>query len=132
MLRALLALTIALPLLTAGAPHDSPRQGRPQTLAGRLGGDAQLEGGCDWLDDASARRPDEQRARYDPFWPKGYSVTFDPVRLWDPDGRLVAREGDVVRVRGRVRSDVMTVCQVGPVFEVSRIVSVSRGARRSG
>jgi hypothetical protein len=93
-------------------------------LSGRLGGDAQLEGGCEWLDPVGDVA-DEEPQRFKPLWPEGYYVTFDPVRLWDPDGRLVAEEGDDMTVAGRVRSDIFTICQVGTPYEVERILTVN-------
>ncbi len=106
-----------------GAPVASPLD--QQILSGRLGGDSQLEGGCDWLDAVGPRPGEEEASRFEPLWPQGYYVTFNPVRLWSPEGRIVARERDVVTVVGRRRPDVATICQVGPVFEVQRILAVN-------
>jgi hypothetical protein len=124
--RILLAAILALPLLVASAPNDAPRHHTRHALAGRLGGDAQLEGGCAWLDEVGGGRRTGQPSRYEPLWPEGYHVTFDPVRLWGPDGEVVAEEGDVVRVQGRVRTDVATICQVGTPYEVQRVLGANR------
>ncbi len=105
------------------APVASPLD--QQMLSGRLGGDSNLEGGCDWLDVVWPRPGEKEASRFEPLWPQGYYVTFNPLRLWSPDGRIVAREGDVVTVAGRRRPDVATICQVGPVFEVRRILAVN-------
>ncbi|MBW3562655.1 MAG: hypothetical protein KY437_09170 [Actinobacteria bacterium] len=88
-------------------------------FVGTLGGDAQLEGGCAWLET-------ETEGRVEPRWPDGYRVVFDPVRLLGPDGETVAEEGDTVEVHGEIADDVMTICQVGPVLEVTEIVGSSR------
>lgn len=92
----------------------SPTVGGEADLVGTLGGDAQLEGGCAWLDT-------EAEGRVEPHWPEGYRVAFDPVRLLGPDGEVVAEAGDTVRVSGAIAGDVMTVCQIGPVFEVTEV-----------
>lgn len=86
-----------------------------QVLEGTLAGDPQLEGGCAWLDTGDGR--------FDVQYPGGYEIAFEPVRLQDPDGDVIASEGDTVRVRGRVAEDVMTICQVGTVFRASEVVS---------
>lgn len=35
-----------------------------------------------------------------PIWPFGYTATSDPLQIFDQDGRLVAREGDVIQMGG--------------------------------
>lgn len=92
-------------------------EGREAAFTGTLGGDAQLEGGCAWLET-------EEEGRVEPRWPDGYRVEFDPVRLLGPDGDVVAEEGDTVAVDGEIAGDVMTICQVGPVLEVTEVVDV--------
>ncbi len=42
--------------------------------------------------------PDEGRTA--PIWPFGYTAESSPLRIFDQDGRLVAREGDVIQVGG--------------------------------
>ncbi len=135
----LLALMLVLQLLQFSRPPGdlrSPAQAfvpsgpvasllDQHVLSGRLGGDSKLEGGCDWLDAVRPGAGEEEASRFEPLWPQGYHVTFDPLRLWSPDGRIVAREGDVVTVAGRRRPDIATICQVGPVFEVQRILAVN-------
>jgi hypothetical protein len=34
------------------------------------------------------------------IWPKGFSVRWEPLRVYRPEGELLAREGDVVRMGG--------------------------------
>ncbi|MDP9023539.1 MAG: hypothetical protein M3N57_12745 [Actinomycetota bacterium] len=89
-------------------------------LVGTLGGDPDLEGGCAWLD-VEAERSTVDADRVQPSWPQGYRVELEPVRLVGPDGRVVAEAGDVVMADGTLRPDVVTVCMVGPVFDVTRI-----------
>ncbi|MFN2555654.1 MAG: hypothetical protein ABR592_02070 [Nitriliruptorales bacterium] len=125
MLPSLLSLMLAFQLLQAFVPNVVvPSALGQQILSGRLDGDPELEGGCDWLD-ALGPLLDEEASRFEPLWPQGYSVAFNPVRLHGPDGQVVAQEGDVVTVAGRTRPDVVTICQVGPVFEVQRILAVN-------
>jgi hypothetical protein len=49
-------------------------------------GDARL--GCVWLYDEGTR------ANRAVLWPKGYRAAFHPVRIYDPDGVIVWREGE--------------------------------------
>lgn len=37
--------------------------------------------------------------------PPGWQVTYDPPGVLDPDGRLVAQEGDVIHSGGRSREE---------------------------
>jgi hypothetical protein len=118
-----LGVVLLLAVAVTGCP--APREDEPlivpeeetmeaADLEGTLGGDAALEGGCAWLD-----APD---GRYEVLWPDGYAVQFDPVRLVGPDGETVAGEGDVVRVRGEVAEDVMSICMVGTIFEATEVL----------
>lgn len=101
-----------------GAPSESaaPPADGEQTITGVFGGDAQLEGGCAWIDQGGKR--------WNVQYPQGYTVEFSPLRLTGPDGFLV-EDGDTVTVTGRELRDVMTTCQIGPVFQAT---SVTRGA----
>jgi hypothetical protein len=96
-------------------------------LSGRLEGDPQLEGGCVWLRQDAGDRPfpdDIDHEQVEPLWPDGYRIDFDPLRLLGPDGEVVAEEGQTIHVDGEVRHDMVTICQVGPVFEITRIIAV--------
>jgi hypothetical protein len=94
------------PAASEGAPAGS-------RLTGVLGGDAELEGGCVWLD--------TDQGRIEPQWPEGYSTTTDPVALLDPDGEPIAQEGDRVTVTGSPAPDLATICQVGEVWNLTRV-----------
>ncbi len=53
----------------------------------------------------AVRRGDDVRAwigsiEYPAIWPAGWKVRFDPTELLAPDGRLFAREGDVLKGGG--------------------------------
>lgn len=102
-----------------GASEATPGTGsepsRPvEVLRGTLGGDAELEGGCTWLELDSGERVQV-------LYPTGYIVTADPVRLVAPDGEELAVAGDPLEVEVASRPDVMTTCQVGPVVEAAAV-----------
>ncbi len=82
------------------------------SITGTFGGDAQLEGGCAWVDDGSTR--------WNVQYPQGYTLTFDPLRLTTPDGQTV-RAGDTLTVTGSEQRDVMTTCQIGPVWAATSV-----------
>lgn len=83
--------------------------GRSVELRGVLGGDAQLEGGCAWVDG-------DDGVRYEVQYPEGFEVRFDPVEVVGPDGAVVATDGDEVVVVGAVGDGMMSFCQVGTIF----------------
>ncbi|HVM19055.1 MAG TPA: hypothetical protein VM307_03755 [Egibacteraceae bacterium] len=98
---------------TAPGPDEPPATDAGEAaLRGTFGGDARLEGGCSWVDDGSQR--------WEVLWPEGYEVTFDPLTLTTPDGQTVA-EGDGVVVEGAEETEMMTVCQVGPVWQATGV-----------
>lgn len=101
------------------AASEDPGSGEPRdtVLEGTLGGDAQLEGGCAWLDAADGR--------YEVAYPEGYEIAFEPLRLLGPDGDTVAAEGDTVRVDGQVGEDMMSLCQVGTIFQATDVLGGS-------
>lgn len=94
---------------------DEGGAGDETTVTGQLGGSAQLEGGCVWVE--------ADDGRYEVLWPQGWQADADPVELRNPDGDVIAREGDEVRVTGAEATDVATTCQVGTVFEASAVES---------
>ena len=53
---------------------------------------------------ASTSRASETDAggggRTAPVWPFGYTAASNPLRIYDQDGVLVAREGDVIQMGG--------------------------------
>lgn len=94
---------------------DAGDEGGDTTITGKLSGDAQLEGGCVWVE--------ADDGRYEVLWPQGWQADTDPVELRNPDGDVIAREGDEVRVTGAEATDVATTCQVGTIFEASAVES---------
>ncbi len=83
------------------------------SITGTLAGDDELEEGCVWLE------ADGQR--YEILWPEGWEADTGPVELRNPEGEVVAREGDQVRVTGAEADDAVTVCQVGPIFDADEV-----------
>lgn len=82
-------------------------------ITGTLAGDESLEGGCAWLDTADGR--------YQVFWPDGYTVEFGPVRLLGPGGEVVAEAGQTLTVEGEPAADMMSVCQVGELWQATAV-----------
>lgn len=106
---------------TEPAPTDSAEPSPPapstpaddRTTTGTLSGDAQLEGGCVWID--------TREGAIEPLLPEGYSTTANPVALVGPDGEVVAEAGDQVTIFGRPAPEILTTCQVGAVWHVTAI-----------
>ncbi|MPZ86792.1 MAG: hypothetical protein GEU81_01740 [Nitriliruptorales bacterium] len=82
-------------------------------ITGTLGGDATLEGGCAWLE-----TPD---GRYEVLYPEGYEVHADPPRLTGPDEEVIAEEGDTVVLVGHAEPEMLSICQVGPIWRALEI-----------
>jgi hypothetical protein len=97
--------------LGATPTADGGTEASETTITGTLAGDADLEGGCVWVEAADGR--------YEVQWPDGWQASADPVEVRNAAGEVVARAGDELRVTGRIRSDVATVCQVGTVLEAT-------------
>lgn len=84
-----------------------------QELTGTLGGDAELEGGCVWLETGDGR--------IEVLWPEGWTVGTDPVELRDPDGQVVAGDGDAVEVTAAPAPDLVSTCQVGELWRATAV-----------
>jgi hypothetical protein len=82
-------------------------------MTGTLTGDAQLEGGCVWID--------TPEGAIELLLPEGYTTTTEPVALVGPDGETLAEAGDEVTITGRPATEILTTCQVGAVWHVSAI-----------
>jgi hypothetical protein len=95
-------------------PTDMDDEGPQQEITGTLGGDAELEGGCAWLETAGG-------ARYEVIWPEGYRIDFATLQLIGPDGETLARQGEEVTVVGRTSDDFASICMVGTIFEASEV-----------
>ena len=95
------------------SPPASDGGANEQTATGTLEGDAQLEGGCVWIEAAEGAIA--------PMLPDGYTTTSDPVAVLGPDGEVIAEGGDQVTITGTPATDISTTCQVGTVWRVSAI-----------
>jgi hypothetical protein len=96
-------------------PERTPSGGGSE-LTGTLGADS-IEGGCGYLE-----APDG--TRYQVMYPDGWRLQLSPLQLISPEGEVVARGGDTVTVRGSEASDMVSICQIGPMFQASEVVSV--------
>jgi hypothetical protein len=85
-------------------------------LTGRLGL-AEVEGGCPYLEAADG-------TRYEVIYPTGWQLDRATLQLRDADGRVVAGAGDIVTIRGAVGTDMVSTCQIGPIFQATEFVSV--------
>lgn len=106
---------------TASAPAEEPPSSDPaptadadgQTVTGTLSGDAQLEGGCVWLE--------TDTERFEVLWPEGYRADVDPIELRDPTGAVIATEGDRLTVHGEPAPERMSSCQIGALWEATDV-----------
>lgn len=99
-------------------PPSTPDEGAdiPEDEAmieGTLAGDPGLEGGCAWISTPGGS--------YEVIWPSGYRVEFTPLRLIGPDDEVIAEEGDTVRVHGHVAEEMLSICQVGVIYQGDRV-----------
>jgi hypothetical protein len=128
--RLLVTLAVVALLAGCGAPATDPGAGATATgdasrraiassppatqqLTGTLGGDAELEGGCVWLDTG--------QGRVEVLWPEGWTVGTDPVELRDPDGQVVAGAGDEIEVEAAPAPDLVSTCQVGDLWRATAV-----------
>jgi hypothetical protein len=97
------------------APSKAPTV-RGDELTGFLGADS-IEGGCAYLET-------EDGTRYEVIYPQGYEIDRSSATLRDPSGVVIASAGDVLTVRGEEASEMVSICQIGPIFQASEVVSV--------
>lgn len=94
---------------TEGVVTPMPTQsdgfsGEDALIQGVLRGDA--TNGCLWLEGPTG----------EPFgvlWPAGYTAMFNPARLVGPDGKVIAREGDIVSGGGGYYEESIPQCHFG-------------------
>lgn len=122
----IVALTALLVVLSACAsrsvdvtatpmPRDtSTAMPTQERLTGALGGDADLEGGCVWLETADGDR-------IEVVWPDGYQATADPIELRDATGEVIATDGDVIAVDGTPANDRVSTCQIGDIWVAATV-----------
>jgi hypothetical protein len=47
------------------------------------------------------------------LWPEGWAVRFDPLELVDPDGAVIAMEGEQLHAAGGLISDALALDRFG-------------------
>ena len=103
------AIAVAgLVMSACGGRADAPAG----SITGTFGGDALLEGGCAWID---------AEQRWEVRYPDGYTVEFEPLRLVDAAGAVVAEEGDTLQVSGSEATDAVSACQIGPLWVATEV-----------
>jgi hypothetical protein len=96
----------------------APGGGGSDQVTGTLGADS-VEGGCAYL-----QLP--EGPRYQVIYPDGWRISASPLELRNPAGDVVATGGDTVTVRGTIAQDMASICQIGPIFRASEVVSIDR------
>jgi hypothetical protein len=105
------------PSLELASPQPSKSTaGGGRIYTGILGSDA-IEGGCVYLQTADGQR-------LEVIYPDGWTVRRAPAALVDPSGAVVARPGDEVTIRGDEATDMMSICQIGPIIRATEVVTV--------
>lgn len=96
--------------------HESGAHGfEGADLVGTLSGDPTLEGGCAWI------RSDDGED-YEVVYPDGWEVRTDPIELRDPNGEVVAVEGDRIGLMGAEEGTLVSICQIGPIFRATEVM----------
>lgn len=83
-------------------------------ISGMLAFDA-IEGGCAYL-------ASEDGTRYEVIFPIGWRIDGGTGHLLGPGGED-ARPGALVSVRGSIVTDMASICQVGPMFRATEVLS---------
>ncbi len=92
--------------------------GEAETITGVLGSES-IEGGCPYL-----QAPDN--TRYEVIYPHGWKASAAPLELRNPDGEVAATGGDTVTVRGQLATGLASICQIGPIFRATEVVTIDR------
>ena len=82
-------------------------------LTGRLGV-TEVEGGCPYLE-----TPDG--TQYEVIYPAGWAADSGSGALQAPNGAVVPA-GQSITVRGLLMTDMVSTCQIGPIFHASEVV----------
>ncbi|HET7410713.1 MAG TPA: hypothetical protein VFJ13_10995, partial [Paracoccaceae bacterium] len=78
-----------------------------------------IEGGCAYLQT-------DAKTRYEVIYPQGWQLTTSPLELRNPDGKVVATGGETITVRGSPDTDMVSTCQIGPIFKAAEMVTIDR------
>jgi hypothetical protein len=92
--------TTTTPTTTGGGtpavgPVELPANPDPPQSAiiyATLQGDRAFDGGCVWLEQTTTE--------FSVLWPPGFTAEFDPIRLFDETGTLIAEGGDRLVLTG--------------------------------
>jgi len=98
----------------------APASAKPPTngdvVTGSLGADS-IEGGCAYLEAGD-------RTRYQVIYPNGWRIQATPLQLSNPAGQVVATGGESITVRGHRADDMVSICQIGPMFVATEVISI--------
>jgi hypothetical protein len=112
-------LLLAIQMLGACAGYlvsdDGPA---PVTVTGVADGALINRAECAWITLPSGER-------LEAWYPVGWTWRVGPLRVDDPSGRTVIRAGDVVTLRGVFGEVGESVCEVGELFDVRAVISVT-------
>jgi hypothetical protein len=100
-------------LLTDRPTAGTRTPGGPTEITGILGG-TEIEGGCPFIEA-------EDGTRYEVAYPEGYEADRQTFDLLGPDGEVMASAGTTVTLTGRVATDMMSFCQIGPIFQAEEV-----------
>ncbi len=78
-----------------------------------------VEGGCPYLQT-------DDKTRYEVIYPGGWQLDRGATTLRNPDGKVVATGGETITVRGQLAIDVASICQIGPIFGATEVVTIAR------
>lgn len=85
-----------------------------ELISGTLGFDG-IEGGCSYVEAADG-------TRYQVLYPQGFAVDPSNGDLTGPDGAVVVPLGATLQLRGAVDPELVSTCQIGPIFRASEVV----------
>ena len=85
----------------------------PAALVGPFSVAGRSSDGCVWLE--------MNGSQFGALWPQGYSATFDPVRVYDQAGQLVATEGEQLWAGGGFASGHTAPCEGSGVVQLGSI-----------
>lgn len=106
------------PSVQPSEPAASPEASAPEggeTISGRLGYEG-IEGGCPYVEV-------DDGVRYQVQYPEGYAIDPSNGDLIGPDGAVVVPLGGAIELRGAVRGDMGSICQIGPIFRAFEVVA---------
>ena len=102
-------------LLSPALTPESRPPAKGELLSGTLGF-TEIEGGCSYLEAGDG-------TRYQVLYPDGYAIDRSSGDLTGPAGAIVAPLGAELQLRGAVDPEMVTICQIGPVFRASEVVA---------